>query len=72
MELFTIHVGGMIKRELYKQGRSAAWLAKAIDLERTSVYKIYERSTIQVDLLAKISVAMNHDFFRDISRRLFY
>lgn len=71
MELFTIHIGRMIKRELYKQGKSTAWLAKAIDLERTSVYKIYGRPTIQVELLTKISLALHHDFYNDISKRIF-
>lgn len=68
MELKTIHLGTMIKRELKAQGRSVVWLAHTINMERTSIYKIFERNSVDVGLLVRISLAMNHDFFLDISK----
>lgn len=70
MELKTIHLGTMIKRELKAQGRSVVWLARMINMERTSIYKIFERNSIDVGLLVRISLVMNHDFFQDISHKI--
>jgi len=65
-----IHLGSMIERELRKQGKSVFWLAKAVNLERSGIYKLFRRKNISVQLLLKISVALRHDFFDDISEIL--
>lgn len=70
MELKTIHVGKMVKRELKAQGRTVVWLARTINMERSSIYKIFERNSLSVDLLIRISLVMNHDFFKDISEKI--
>lgn len=70
MDKSSIHVGSMIKNELRKQGRSVTWLAKTIYMERSGIYKIFERKSVDVQLLIKISLALNHDFFADISRKM--
>ena len=69
MERQTIHLGNMIKRELKAQGRSVSWLARTIKMERSSIYKIFERNSLDVALLIKISIVMDHDFFKDISQK---
>ena len=60
----------MIKRELKAQGRSVSWLARTIKMERSSIYKIFERNSLDVALLIKISVVMDHDFFADVSDKM--
>ena len=70
MELKTIHLGNMIKRELKAQGRSVVWLARTINMERTSIYKIFERNSVDVGLLVRICLVMNHDFFLDVSTKI--
>lgn len=70
MELKTIHLGTMIKRELKAQGRSVVWLARTINMERSSIYKIFERNSLDVILLVRISLVMKHDFFKDISTKI--
>ena len=70
MDLKTIHLGSMIKRELKAQGRTVVWLARTINMERTSIYKIFERNSLDVVLLVRISLVMNHDFFQDISTKI--
>lgn len=70
MERQTIHLGNMIKRELKSQGRSVSWLARTIKMERSSIYKIFERNSLDVALLIKISIVMDHDFFKDISQKM--
>lgn len=70
MELKTIHLGTMIKKELKAQGRSVSWLARTIHMERTSIYKIFDRDSVDICLLIRISIVMNHDFFKDISNKI--
>ena len=70
MDLKTIHLGNMIKKELKAQGRSVSWLARTIHMERSSIYKIFERDSIDLGLLVRISIVMNHDFFQDISTKI--
>jgi len=70
MDLKTIHLGTMIKKELKAQGRTVVWLAHTINMERSSIYKIFERNSVDVGLLIRISIVMNHDFFQDISNKI--
>lgn len=60
-----IHIGHLIQRELKNQGRSAAWLAKAIYCEKSNIYKLFRRESIGIDQLMRISEVMNHDFLND-------
>jgi len=66
-----MHLGESIKKELFKKGYSAKWLSVQLQCERTNVYNIFKRENMDVDLLAKISVILKHNFFADISEELF-
>ena len=57
-----IHIGQLIKDELERQERSVSWFARKL---RSNIYKIFKRSTIDTELLMRISVVLNHDFFSD-------
>lgn len=57
----------MIEDELRRQDKTVSWLARSICHERSSIYKIFSRKSVDVYLLLKISVLLNHDFFLDIS-----
>ena len=58
-----IHIGKLIKEELEKQGRKPSWLAKELHYTRYNVYKIFQRSYIDTELLMQISLLLNKDFF---------
>jgi hypothetical protein len=60
-----IHIGSLIRSELRRQRRPAAWLAQEICCDRTNVYKILRKGSIDTELLCRISVALSHDFFAD-------
>ncbi len=66
-----MNVGKAILMELQQQGRTAKWLATQIPCERTNVYKIFKRHDIDTDLLQRLSLILNHDFFCDLSRETF-
>lgn len=59
----VIHIGKRIKEELYKQGVSVSVFAKKISRSRNVVYDIFERESIDTDLLNKIGKILNCDFF---------
>lgn len=53
-----------------EQRRPASWLAQQICVTRTHVYKIFDKETIDLLLLLRISRALNHDFFAELSDEL--
>ena len=61
-----IHIGSLIGNELRRQRRPAAWLAQEICCDRTNVYKILRKSSIDTELLCRISVELGHDFFSEL------
>ncbi len=62
-----LHVGQLIKRELEQQERTPAWLARKICCDRTNVHKIFLRPSLDTALLARISLALRHNFFEDLA-----
>jgi len=61
-----VHIGSLIGSELKRQRRPAAWLAQEICCDRTNVYKILRKGSIDTELLCRISVALDHDFFAEL------
>ncbi len=59
-----IHIGKLIERELRRQERPVSWFARKLYCERTNIYDIFKRQSIDTDMLLRISVVLNHDFFR--------
>lgn len=58
-----VHIGNLIKEELTRQERSVTWFANKLCCERTNVYSIFKRKSIDTDLLQRISNILNHNFF---------
>ena len=66
-----MNIGKHIEEILRKQGKSAAWLATQIPCERTNVYNIFKRKSLDARLLMRISVILEHDFFKELSEEAF-
>ena len=66
-----MNIGKHVEEILRKQGRSAAWLASEIPCERTNVYNIFKRKSMDVRLLMRISVVLRYDFFKELSDEAF-
>jgi len=58
-----IHIGKLIESEVRRQGRSIDWFAKQLCYERTNIYSIFKRKSLDTDLLVKISIILNFNFF---------
>lgn len=65
-----VFIGQLIRQQMESQGRSATWLAGQLGCQRTNVYKIYSRRSIDTATLMKVSVALGHDFFAHYTRAL--
>ena len=59
-----IHIGELIRNQLFLQERSGAWLARKINTTSSNISKILNKEHIDTELLMKISVALNHNFFQ--------
>jgi hypothetical protein len=61
------HIGQVIKQELEKQERSVAWLARKLSCDRSNIYRIFQKESIDTCLLVRISIILQHDFFEGFS-----
>lgn len=65
----AIHVGSLIQQVLSQQRYTASWLAKRLYCDRTNIYKIFRKTSVDCELLLKISVALNFNFFEYYTRQ---
>ena len=65
-----LHIGKEIEAELRRQERSVTWFANKLYCDRTNVYKIFKKQTIDSDLLYRISTILQKDFFVLLSDEL--
>ena len=57
----------MIKAELERQERSVVWFAQHLSCDRTNIYRIFAKDSIDTELLMRICKILNHNFFADVS-----
>ena len=60
-------IGLLIKEELERQERSVTWFARKLSCDRTNVYRIFQKQSIDTNLLIRISLILNRDFSAEIS-----
>ena len=63
-------VGNLIKQELERQERSISWLARKLSCDRTKVYRLLQKNSIDTYDLERISLLLSHDFFADLFEAL--
>lgn len=63
---FEIHIGSLIKEKVEERGLSISAFARLLHYERTNIYKIFKRRSIDVDLLIRISHVLEYDFLREV------
>ena len=44
--VFMVHIGQLIEQELRRQRRSVSWFAKELYCDRTNVYKLFRKESI--------------------------
>lgn len=58
-------IGHLIKERVEAQNLNVVDFAKMINKERTTVYDIFSRDSIDTDLLKKIGQVLHYDFFQE-------
>ncbi len=60
-----MHIGQLIKQKMEEEGKTVSWLARNLSYCRTNVYKIYDKKSIDTDLLMRISALLEYNIFLD-------
>ena len=61
-----LHIGKIIEEKLKEKSMTVTELANRINRERTTVYDIFKRETLDIVLLIEISKALDYDFISNI------
>lgn len=59
-----LHIGHLIQEQLRKDKRSVGWLSREIGCTRNHVYKIFNKPSLDSDLILRISKALQFNFFQ--------
>jgi len=62
-----IHIGEIISRKLKEKYLTKKWLAKQIHKDESSLCKMLKNSSIDTELLLRISFALDYDFASHLS-----
>lgn len=62
----NLHIGQLIKAVFDESGMTVSEFARQIHLERSTVYSIFERQSIDAMQLARISLVLKHNFLSDV------
>lgn len=65
-----LNMGHLIETEVRSQKIPISEFAHIINTDRRNVYDIFTRSSIDTDLLLKICIVLNRDFFAEYSKIL--
>ena len=58
-----VHIGNEIKKVFDETEHSISWFAKKLNFDRSNIYSIFNRKSIDTDLLLKISEILHFNFF---------
>ena len=61
------NIGQCIKDELARQERTISWLSTKLNCQRSNIYRMLRKNSIDTQLLQHISLILNHNFFRDLA-----
>ncbi len=65
-----IPIGTLIKQDLISQERTVAWFARKLCMDRSNVYRLFQKNSIDTSLLSRISMILGKDYFMILSQNL--
>lgn len=65
-----IHIGKLIKQKMEERHLTVVWLASRLSCSRTNCYKIFEKYSVDTEVLMKLSTILEFDFFSFYSDEL--
>ncbi|MDE5683238.1 MAG: XRE family transcriptional regulator [Muribaculaceae bacterium] len=63
-------IGELVKEELMAQERTITWFARKLCIDRSNVYRLFQKNSVDTDLLMRISLVLKKDFFTILARGL--
>ncbi len=63
-------IGMLIRREFERKERSVAWFARKLSCDRSNVYRLFQKHSVDTALLRRVSIILEHNFFEDLSASL--
>ena len=66
MAVLNLHIVRLIKTVFERSGMTVSEFARQLNCERTNIYTIFKRKSIDVELLINISKILRYNFFEDI------
>lgn len=61
-------IGLLIKEELHRQERGITWFARKLACDRSNIYRLFEKESIDTGLLLRICLVLQHDFFSEYAQ----
>ncbi len=52
-----------MREKLKTDGKSVVWLARELGCHRTNIYNLFDKYSLDTQLLQRISIIMNYNFF---------
>ncbi|MDE7388704.1 MAG: hypothetical protein K2M97_05570 [Muribaculaceae bacterium] len=65
-----IHIGSIIEQQVRAKARNVTWLAARLNCERTNIYSIFRRKSVDCSLLYRLCEILDFDFFATYSASL--
>lgn len=65
----SVHVGGLLREYILAKGLNQAEVARRAFMTPQALSGMFRRSSVQLETLIRLSLAMEHDFLADISAR---
>ncbi len=65
-----IHIGNLIRNEVRRQGCTNEWLADRIGVSIRTLQRIYNKPSIDTNLLLRLSIALRTNLFHPYTRQL--
>lgn len=59
----NMHIGSIIQQKLKEQGKTVVWLATELGCHRTNVYNLFDKYSIDTQLLSRLCIIMHYNFF---------
>lgn len=66
MAVLDLHIGQLIRTVFERNGMTVSEFARQLNCERTNIYTIFKRKSIDVELLINISKILKYNFFEDV------
>ncbi len=58
-----IHIGEIIEEEIRSRGLGITWFANQLCCDRTNVYSIFKRASIDTAMLMRVCIVLDRNFF---------